>query len=128
MSGVDTRNISRDSLFLLADLRLEGVQSQYRVKVRNLSGGGMMAEGVMPVVPGNRLQISLRNIGWIGGTVAWVQDNCFGIAFDREIDPKLVRAPNGSLVEGASEQEQFLRSHGAKPGHGYESLTKFRKV
>jgi hypothetical protein len=56
MSGVETRNISRDSLFLLAEIRLENSQSEFRIKVRNLSPGGMLAEGYVPVVPGNRLK------------------------------------------------------------------------
>jgi hypothetical protein len=35
----------------------------------------------------------LRNIGWVGGSVAWKQDDRFGIAFLEEIDPKVARAP-----------------------------------
>ncbi len=116
MSVVDTRNISRDSLFLLAEIRLEGSASEFRVKVRNLSAGGMMAEGAVPVVPGNRLKISLRNIGWIDGCVAWVQENRFGIAFDLEINPKLVRAPLDSDQSVSGAHRQFVRSHTARFG------------
>ena len=72
MSVVDTRNLSRDSLFLLAEVRLEGSAVEFQVKVRNLSAGGTLAEGSVPVVPGHRLKIRLRNIGWIDGGVAWV--------------------------------------------------------
>lgn len=116
MSVVETRNISRDSLFLLAEIRLEGYSPEFRVKVRNLSAGGMMAEGSIPVVPGNRLKLSLRNIGWVDGCVAWVQENRFGIAFDQEINPRLVRAPlDGDLSDGNAHR-QFLRSHIAKIG------------
>ena len=93
MSGVDTRHINRDSLFLLAEVKLEGAPSGQRVRVRNLSSGGMMAEGELKVLRGARLSIELRNIGEISGTVAWVQDNRFGIAFAEEIDPRLARAP-----------------------------------
>lgn len=93
MSGVDTRNIERDSLFLMAELRVEEIPGSYRVKVRNLSAGGMMAEGGPDVPRGAKLSIELRNIGWVDGVVAWVQDGRFGIAFAIEIDPKLARAP-----------------------------------
>ena len=93
MSQVDTRQLGRDSLFLLANLRFEERGELYRVKVRNLSSGGMMAEGELKVAPGIPLQIELRNIGWIEGSVAWKQDGRFGIAFAQEIDPKLARAP-----------------------------------
>lgn len=91
MSNVDTRHVNRDSLFLLAQVRAAG--GEHRVKVRNLSAGGMMAEGEVKVARGELVQVELRNIGWVAGTVAWKQDNRFGIAFVEEIDPKLARAP-----------------------------------
>ena len=81
MSSVDTRQIPRDSLFLMASLRLDGDEQQYRVKVRNLSAGGMMAEGQIRMARGSLVSVDLRNIGWVKGSVAWVQDNRFGIAF-----------------------------------------------
>jgi len=99
MSQVDTRQLSRDSLFLLARLRVEGDprNTEYRVKVRNLSAGGVMAEGDVGVVRGSLVSLELRNIGWVDGAVAWKQDNRFGIAFAREIDHKRVlAAPSGS--------------------------------
>lgn len=93
MTGVETRSVSRDSLFLLASLWVENGSEPHRVRVRNLSDGGMMAEGDVYVQRGYRLDIELRNVGKIGGTVAWVQDNRFGIAFDREIDSQRARKP-----------------------------------
>lgn len=93
MTGVETRSVSRDSLFLLADIRVEAEAEAHRVRVRNLSDGGMMGEGNLRVKRGNRLNISLRNVGDIGGTVAWVQDDRFGIAFDEEIDAQAARKP-----------------------------------
>ncbi len=93
MSGVETRSVTRDSLFLLANVRVEQQSEDHRVRVRNLSDGGMMAEGDMYVQRGDRLAIELRNIGKIPGSVAWVQDNRFGIAFDNEIDSQRARNP-----------------------------------
>ena len=94
MSRVDTRQLDRDSLFLMAQLKVEGDSSdaEYRVKVRNLSSGGMMAEGQAKVSRGAVIRISLRNIGWVDGTVAWKQGDRFGIAFAEEIDPKQARS------------------------------------
>lgn len=92
MSNVDTRQVNRDSLFLLANLRVTGQDGVHRVKVRNLSPGGMMAEGEVRVTRGSLVTVELRNIGWVDGSVAWRQDNRFGIAFIEEIDPKLARA------------------------------------
>ncbi|MGB3377989.1 PilZ domain-containing protein [Allopontixanthobacter sediminis] len=128
MSSVDTRNIARDSLFLLAEMRLAGIATEFRVKVRNLSAGGMMAEGNVPVVPGNRLKVHLRNVGWIDGGVAWVQDNRFGIAFDNEINHKLARAPADSGQPASSAQQQFLRSTSGKSDTGADQPDKFRTI
>ena len=93
MTGVETRSVIRDSLFLLADLRVEQAAEVHRVRVRNLSDGGMMAEGNLKVQRGHRVEVELRNIGAIAGSVAWVQDNRFGIAFDEEIDSQEARKP-----------------------------------
>lgn len=93
MTGVETRSDSRDSLFLLASVRVEQESEEHRVRVRNLSDGGMMGEGPLRVQRGNRVEIELRNISRIGGSIAWVQDQRFGIAFDEEIDSQLARKP-----------------------------------
>jgi hypothetical protein len=126
MPAVDTRNISRDSLFLMAELRFEGAEALERVKVRNLSAGGMMAEGALRVLRGSRLSIKLRNIDWVDGSVAWVQDNRFGIAFDREIDPALARQqlPNADDMS----TPRFVRPASIQPSHIAGSAGTLRKI
>ena len=37
---------ARDSLFVMADLRLDGNEETHRIKMRNLSAGGMMGEAL----------------------------------------------------------------------------------
>lgn len=91
----ENRQISRDSLFLLADIRVAGTSEDHRIKVRNLSAGGMMGEGAVRVSRGDPVAVNIRNIGWVEGSVAWVQDSRFGVAFAEDIDPKLARAPVG---------------------------------
>jgi hypothetical protein len=93
MSNNGQRQIARDSLFVMADLRLDGVEGEHRIRVRNLSAGGLMAESQLNVRRGQAVWTMLRNIGWVEGSVAWVQDNRFGIAFREEIDPMVARAP-----------------------------------
>lgn len=93
MTGVETRSVARDSLFLLADVRIEQSAEVHRVRVRNLSDGGMMGEGHLRVQRGHRVSVELRNIGSVGGTVAWVQDSRFGVAFDEEVDSQKARRP-----------------------------------
>jgi hypothetical protein len=115
MSGVETRHISRDSLFLLAEIRREGADSARRVRVRNLSASGMMAEGDLSVVRGARLQVELRNVGTVSGTVAWVQDNRFGIAFSEDIDPKRARAPVADEQRRDHVTPPYLRNSAGRP-------------
>ena len=99
MSNVDTRQVDRDSLFLLAQLRVDGSDTEHRVKVRNLSTGGMMAEGEVKVMRGSLVHVELRNLGWVEGTVAWKHENRFGVAFVDAIDPKKARASASTPVE-----------------------------
>lgn len=93
MTGSKNRQISRDSLFVMAEMRLDGVEGEHRIKLRNLSAGGMMGEGTVRVTRGAIIWVNIRNIGWVEGTVAWVQENRFGVAFAEEIDPKVARLP-----------------------------------
>lgn len=87
------RQLSRDSLFLMADVRLDGEAGESRVRVRNLSAGGLMAEGLEKPRRGQAVWVNLRNVGLVEGTIAWVQDNRCGVAFSSDIDPLVVRAP-----------------------------------
>ncbi len=93
MDESDQRHIGRDSLFVMADLRLDGSEETLRIKMRNLSAGGMMGDGTVRLTRGTVVWVEIRNIGWVEGSIAWVQDNRFGVAFREEIDPKLARAP-----------------------------------
>lgn len=115
MAGVETRSVARDSLFLLADIRIEQGAEIHRVRVRNLSDGGMMGEGNLRVQRGHRLTVDLRNIGIVGGTVAWVQDNRFGIAFDEEIDSQGARRPSQGSEDSAPGVIEPSRAHRAPP-------------
>jgi len=108
VSDIDHRAAGRDSLFLMADLRIEAQAGDHRVKVRNLSSRGMMAEGTVRVTSGAGVEVNLRSLGWVEGRVAWIQDNRFGIAFLEEIDPRVVRAP--VAVTGSEHTPRYLKS------------------
>ena len=99
MGDTDQRQIMRDSLFVMAGLRFAGKDEELRVKIRNLSAGGLMAEGDFRVTRGSAVSIEIRNLGWVDGVIAWVQDNRFGIAFDEEIDPMVARGPGAAAPE-----------------------------
>lgn len=97
MNTIDTRQSRRDSLFLLGQLRVGGLEALHPVKIRNLSPRGMMAEGDVDVPRGTPVSVELRQIGWVEGIVAWKQDNRFGIALIDEIDPSAARFPSADV-------------------------------
>lgn len=114
MTESDHRHIARDSLFVMADLRIDGIEGDQRIRVRNLSAGGLMAEGGPLVQRGQVVWIKIRNIGWVEGSIAWVQDSRFGIAFREEIDPRVARAP----LEIGEGTPRFVRPPLAVPEPG----------
>ncbi|WP_230079975.1 PilZ domain-containing protein [Alteripontixanthobacter maritimus] len=109
----------------MANVRFDGSDDTYRVKIRNLSSGGMMAEGDLQVVRGAKLEIELRNVGKVDGSVAWVQDNRFGIAFANEIDAKEVRAP---VTSSETVAPRFVRTPIAHPASDADKLKNIRKL
>lgn len=112
VTDIDHRQMARDSLFLMADLRIAGQAGDHRVKVRNLSANGMMAEGTVRVTSGAGVEVNLRSLGWVPGRVAWIQDTRFGIAFAEEIDPRVVRAAPAAPSEGTP---RYLKALNVSP-------------
>ena len=90
------RKAQRDSLFLSAVLRVEGVSTPVTVRVRNLSNGGMMVDGHALFARGQAVDAELRGIGSVSGMIAWVEAGRAGVSFDDAIDPKLARTPLSS--------------------------------
>lgn len=118
MPGVETRHVNRDSLFLSAELRFEGESVSQRVRVRNLSAGGMMAECDFRVLPGTRVTVALRNVKPVEGNVAWVHGARFGIAFCEEVDPK---APRSAVGSGDLVAPRFVRPSTIAPASAFET-------
>ena len=116
MTAIDTRNLKRDSLFFMADLRREDAGEAERVKIRNLSDGGMMIESTMVLRCSERVVIELRNIGSVMGRVAWTQGSRTGVAFHEKIDSALARTP---LTGENSEVPRYARPAVAPQNHDY---------
>ena len=114
MPSLDTRSEERDSLFLRADLSVEGAGPSGQGTVRNLSAGGMMVESQLRPKRGTRLTVHLRNIGPVTGTVVWMREHRFGAAFDEEIDPKMARS---QIVFEDKEAPVYARAAVSAPRH-----------
>jgi hypothetical protein len=103
MSAKEFQRKERDSLFMLAAMRLAEGEESYRIRIRNLSTGGLMAEASLAVETGQQVMIDIRNIGWVLGHVVWSVDNRFGVAFASQIDPKAAR-----MLPAPSETSQII--------------------
>lgn len=86
----------RDSLFLLTTVARENRSTKAEARVRNLSATGLMAECKSMYRSGERLVFMLRGVGEVSGCVVWAKGHRVGVAFDREIDPRLARKAVGN--------------------------------
>lgn len=92
------RKRRRDSLFLSAQIRIDGVEQPEPVRVRNLSEGGLMADLPHGASVGATVELVLRGIGPVIGRVAWCTAGRIGVAFDHPIDPQKARKPVGKIT------------------------------
>lgn len=90
------RHDTRDSLLLVANLRLGNSGNTVQVRVRNLSAGGLMAEAASHVDVGLPVEVEVRGLGLVPGRIAWVAAGRIGVAFDHLIDPQAARKPVAS--------------------------------
>lgn len=114
MLAIDTRNLRRDSLYLMAEVAAGSSECAAPVKIRNLSAGGMMAEGELRVSEGEQVAVELRNIGSVDGKVVWIDGRRFGVAFTGTIDPLQARR---RLEGGPREAPSYARAALAAPRH-----------
>ena len=113
-NGLDEeRGRDRDSLFLKAEMHFPEQGTHCEARIRNLSAGGLMAEAPVESTRGEPVEVKLRNLGWVFGSVAWATEHRFGIAFNAPIDPKMARKPVGQNNDAISIEH--------RPGH-----TRFR--
>ena len=85
------RALSRESIFLSAVVFFASGKEPLTVRVRNISGGGMMIDCALGGVIGEEVTVDIKSIGRLKGRIAWAVAPRLGIAFDHEIDPKAAR-------------------------------------
>ena len=87
------RRVSRDSLLLLTEVKVEAAGEPVTVRVRNLSPHGMMIDANEAFREGANVSATIRKIGSVPGKIAWVIGDRVGISFDKEIDASKARCP-----------------------------------
>lgn len=85
------RHESRDSLYILAKIRVAGGVGAEPIRVRNLSSSGLMAEAAVLYAVGTQIIIELKSLPRVVGRVVWATEGRMGIAFNSEIDPRKAR-------------------------------------
>ena len=106
--GDAARRDDRDSLMVLARIRIEGEGESVPVRVRNVSSGGLMAQATDDYQPGVRVEIELEGMGRVAGSVAWAEAGRIGIAFDHPVDKQRARKPKTKPVE-TNPEEMLMR-------------------
>ena len=85
MASVERRHQLRNDLCQVADARIGRDPAIHAIKIRNLSASGLMGECAVKVASGTRLELDLPELGRVSGTVVWVHEPRFGVAFDDEV-------------------------------------------
>ncbi len=96
------RQRERDSLLLVAQVRIGDEATTREARVRNLSETGLMAELAKVVDVGTPVTVTLRGIGEVAGTVAWCTEGRMGISLNAPINPLHVRKPSGAAKSVSS--------------------------
>src|SRR3546814_18970954 len=100
------RKAKRDSLFLLTSVSSPDGHARGKVRVRNLSAKGLMADCPFPIIEGEAVILNVRGVGPVSGAVVWINGDKIGVAFDNPIDPASARMPVSS---SATAMPDFLR-------------------
>src|SRR3546814_2274000 len=90
------RKAKRDSLFLLTSVSSPDGHARGKVRVRNLSAKGLMADCPFPIIEGEAVILNVRGVGPVSGAVVWINGDKIGVAFDNPIDPARARMPVSS--------------------------------
>jgi hypothetical protein len=84
----------RTSRLLACEMQLQD-GAVIKVRVRNISSGGLGGRADGPIDSWQSVQVRLPGIGAVAGKVAWVRQDQFGVQFDTPIDPaKALVAPS----------------------------------
>ena len=79
------RESARHRVLLVREIQTEGMAEPVRIRVRDISARGMMAEASVRMQEGERLILHLADGGQVAGAVLWVRGLSFGIIFESDL-------------------------------------------
>lgn len=88
--GLHRRQDRRDSLMLMSEIHSTGGYRVGTVRIRNISSTGIMADRCPHLDVGAQMEIDLRNVGRVAGTIVWTDGDRMGMTFLSSIDPSCV--------------------------------------
>lgn len=83
-ASLETRRHARRAL----NISTSGVSQSgapANVTIHNLSAAGLLIETALDLVPGDRLAISLPDVGPVGAEIVWVSERLYGCAFEQAL-------------------------------------------
>jgi len=105
----ELRDAARHSLFLTAQCDLPQSRQQGRVRLRNVSAQGLMAEGLIRPDVGEPVVLMLRNIGRVEGMVAWARGDRFGVVLATDIEAQAVLAREAPPAIADEDRDYYQR-------------------
>lgn len=117
----EQRTQLRRHLYLLEQMRIGTDPVALRVRVRDVSATGLMAECDLPLAVGEQVTITLRRCDPVTGRIAWVSGSRFGVSFDAAIDPAVAQR------EIRLEQTQPVAWTHRRPGMQPQALSAIRR-
>lgn len=88
MTQEDPRNrrtSARHHVMLIREIQTEAMEAPVRIRVRDISLRGMMAEASVRMQEGERLVLRLGDGTLVAGAVQWVRGLSFGIIFESDL-------------------------------------------
>jgi len=96
MSQEDPRNrrtSTRHHVLLMREIQTEAMATPVRIRVRDISARGMMAESSVRMQEGEKLVLRLSDGTQVAGAVQWVRGLSFGIIFESDLPLDQLRGP-----------------------------------
>ncbi|MDP3674145.1 MAG: PilZ domain-containing protein [Novosphingobium sp.] len=85
----ECRVAKRSRVFMRANMRVRGSTFEYPLSIKDISSTGLKAAMDVSLFPGTRVEIDLRNIGWVAGEVVWVDSKgVVGVRFSAVVQPE----------------------------------------
>lgn len=88
-SDDEQRVTNRSRVLMRAIMRIRGAAFDYPVTIKDISSTGLRATTNISMFTGTRIEIELKNIGWVPGEVVWADaEGQIGVRFDAVIQPE----------------------------------------